>query len=270
VSLAFRRERETVLDGPEKGSLDRGGVEGAWAFSSAHQFPYTISPVEGVRLRAAALVEDPVLGSDVALTKLAADGRAYVRFLGETNALALRLGGGGTVGNPSFSQSYAVGGFPDASLLDVVRTNTSVLRGYPRNAFSGRSFVHANVEYRFALAHPQRGWRTVPLFVRHLHAAVFADMAHAWTGAFALDDVKTGVGGVLGADVFLGQGLPLTVTLGLARGLANAARRRSTSAPACRSDALRAGVKLAFYPSVKFTVTVMTTGTGSPLSSVGE
>jgi Tol biopolymer transport system component len=160
VSLAFRRERETVLDGPEKGSLDLGGVEGAWAFSSAHQFPYTISPVEGVRLRAAALVEDPVLGSDVALTKLAADGRAYVRFLGETNALALRLGGGGTVGNPSFSQSYAVGGFPDASLLDVVRTNTSVLRGYPRNAFSGRSFVHANVEYRFALAHPQRGWRT--------------------------------------------------------------------------------------------------------------
>jgi outer membrane protein assembly factor BamA len=195
-------------------------VEAAWTYSGARQYPYSISPVEGVRLRAAALVEDPALGSDVALTKLTADARAYRRLLGETDALALRLGGGGTVGQPSFRQSYAVGGFPDSSLLDVVRTNQSVLRGYPRNAFTGRSFVHANLEYRFPLAHPQRGWRTVPLFVRHLHAAVFLDAAHAWTGRFALEDLKTGVGGALGADVYLGQGLPLTVTAGVARGLA--------------------------------------------------
>ena len=78
------------------------------------------------------------------------------------------------------------------SLLDVVRTNQTVLRGYPDNAFTGRSFVHANVEYRFALVHPQRGWRTFPLFVCHLHAAVFLDAAHAWNGSFALIDVKTG------------------------------------------------------------------------------
>ena len=221
LSLAWRRERELILDGPEAGSLDLGGVEGGWTYSSARQYPYSISPVEGVRLRAAALVEDPALGSDVALTKLVGDARAYVRLLGETNALALRLGGGGTIGQSAFRQSYAVGGFPDASLLDVVRTNQTVLRGYPDNAFTGRSFVHANVEYRFALAHPQRGWRTFPLFVRHLHAAVFADAGHAWTGAFQLADVKTSVGAVLGFDVFVGQGLPLTLSLGLAQGLSS-------------------------------------------------
>ena len=55
----------------------------------------------------------------------------------------------------------------------------------------------------------------------HLHAAVFADAGHAWTGAFQLDDVKTSVGAVLGSDVFVGQGLPLTVTLGLAQGLSS-------------------------------------------------
>jgi Tol biopolymer transport system component len=221
LSLAWRRERETILDGPDAASLDLGGVEAAWTLSSARQYPYSISPVEGVRLRVAALVEDPGLGSDVALTKLTADVRGYLRVFGETDALALRVGGGGTIGEPGFRQSYAVGGFPDASLLDVVRTNPSVLRGYPRNAFLGRSFVHANAEYRFPLAHPQRGWRTVPLFVRHLHAAVFADAGHAWTGSFELADVKTSVGAVLGADVFVGQGLPLTLTLGLAQGLSD-------------------------------------------------
>jgi hypothetical protein len=148
-----------------------------------------------------------------------ADARVFVRALGETNALALRLGGGTTVGRPTFRQSYAVGGFPDAALLDVVRTNQTVLRGYPRNAFTGRRFVHGNLEYRFALAHPQRGWRTLPLFVRHVHATLLADAAHAWSDTFALRDVKTSVGAALGADVFVGNGLPVTATLGLARGL---------------------------------------------------
>jgi len=220
VSLSWRRERETVIGGPQAGSLDLGGLEAAWTLATPREYPFSISPVDGVRLRVAALREDPAFGSDVALTKVLADGRAYLRGAGETGALALRLGGGTTLGSQMLLQSYAVGGFSDASLLDVVRTNQSVLRGYPRNAFTGRRFVHGNVEYRFALAHPQRGWRTFPLFVRHLHAAVFADAGHSWTGAFALRDVKTSVGAALGADVYVGHGLPVTATLGVARGLA--------------------------------------------------
>jgi outer membrane protein assembly factor BamA len=219
LSVSWRRERETILSGREAGALDLGGLEAAWTYTSARQYPYSISPVEGVRLRAAAVREQPALGSDIELTKLAADARGYVRMLGENNALALRLGGGTTVGRPSFRQSFAVGGFPDAALLDVVRTNPAVLRGYARNAFTGRHLLHANAELRFALAHPQRGWRTFPLFVRHLHAAVFADAGHAWTGPFQLRDVNTSVGAAVGADVFVGHGLPVTATLGLARGL---------------------------------------------------
>lgn len=220
ISLAWRRERETVLEGPRRGALDFGGLEAAWTYSSARQYPYSISLVDGTRLRVAALKEDPAFGSDVALTKILADARAYLR-LGGTDALALRAGGGATLGRPTLMQSYAVGGFPDASLLDVVRTNQSLLRGYPRNAFTGRRFLHANAEYRFALAHPQRGWRSVPLFVRHLHGALFADAAHAWSGPLRARDLKTSVGAALGTDVYVGQGLPVTATLGLARDLAS-------------------------------------------------
>jgi outer membrane protein assembly factor BamA len=163
----------------------------------------------------------------VSLGKVVADARGYTRVFGESDVLALRLGAGTTFGRPSFRRSFTVGGFPDGGLFDVVGTNHSVLRGYPEDGgpraaeFSGRRFAHANAEYRFPLAHPQRGWRTLPLFVRHLHGTVFADAAHAWTGPFRFGDVRTGAGVALGADVYLGHGLPLTATAGVARGFAS-------------------------------------------------
>jgi hypothetical protein len=101
-----------------------------------------------------------------------------------------------------------------------VRTNHSVLRGYADHAFTGRRFVHANLEYRVPLAHPQRGVWSLPFFLRHLHAAVFGDAAHAWSGNFRMEDVKTGAGAALGTDVSLGHGVPATFTGGVARGFA--------------------------------------------------
>ena len=78
-----------------------------------------------------------------------------------------------------------------------------------------------NVEYRFPLVHPQRGWRALPVFLRHMHGAVFADVGHAWTGGFRFGDLKAGAGAALGADTYLGHLLPFTGVLGVARGLAD-------------------------------------------------
>ena len=224
--LAYRREREVLEDSIAARQLDLAGVELAWVLSSARQFPYSISPVEGWRLRLAYAKEAPGLGSDVSLGKLTGDARAYTRVFGESDALALRWGGGTSFGEPGFTRSFAVGGFPDGSLFDLAGTNLSVLRGYPDGAFMGRSFAHANVEYRLPLAHPQRGVASFPVFVRHLHGAVFADAGNAWTGRFRLRDVKTGVGVALGTDLVAGHALPLTLTLGVARGLAERGETR--------------------------------------------
>jgi hypothetical protein len=226
LSLAWRRSRDEEHGVARPERLDLGGLEASWAYGSAKQYPYSISPVDGVRLRVGYLKEAPGLGSDVDLGKVTADVRGYLRGLGRNHALALRLGGGTTFGQRSFLRSFAVGGFPDGALFDVVRTNHSVLRGYPDGLFTGRRFVHANLEYRLPLAHPQRGLRSLPLLVRHLHAAAFVDAAHAWTGEFRLGDVKTGVGAALGADLSLGHGLPFTGTVGIARGLADRGETR--------------------------------------------
>jgi Tol biopolymer transport system component len=221
LSLAWRRSRESRERTPSPRGRDFGGLETGWTFSSVKQYPYSISAVDGVRMRVAYLKEEPAFGSDFSMGKLFADARAYVPLLVPGDALAVRLGGGTTFGERTFTDSYAVGGFPSGSLRDLLGSNLSVLRGYPDDAFIGRRFLHANLEYRVPLARPQHGWRTLPIFVRHMHASVFVDAAHAWNGGFRWSDVKTGLGAAVGFDVSVSPGLPLTAMVGVARGLAD-------------------------------------------------
>jgi Omp85 superfamily domain/WD40-like Beta Propeller Repeat len=221
LSLTWRRERQTYGDlRPVLPSADRGGIETAWSLSTVQQYGQSISPVDGGRLRLAWLRESPFFGSDVKLSKLTGDARGYFRGFGERDVLAVRAGGGLTLGEPGFTKSFAVGGYPDSSLFDLVRANVALLRGYPDDAFVGRSFLHANFEYRFPLADPQRGWRTVPVFLRHLRGSVFFDAADAWTGDLRARDVRTAAGAGLGVDSFLANRLPFTGEVVAAYGFA--------------------------------------------------
>ena len=218
LAVAYRRERtETVGGGPES-RLDVGGIETSWSLNTARSYPWSISPIDGGRLRLAWLREAEGLGSDLSLDKLTADGRAYLRLFGERDVLALRAQGGTTRGEPEFERSFAVGGYPNSNVFDLVRTNLAVLRGYPDDAFTGRRFVAANAEYRFPLFSPQRGWRSLPLFLRHLRGTVFFDAANAWSGDFRIADMKTAAGVSLGLDTAVGFAVPLTAELTAARG----------------------------------------------------
>jgi outer membrane protein assembly factor BamA len=224
VSFAWRRRRETQRGTGALAPLDLGGLETAYSFTSARSYPYSISPVDGWRVRLSALSEAPQLGGDLRLTKLAADARGYLALGGAV--LAARAGVGATIGQQDFRRSFSVGGFADDTLRDVARTNLSVLRGYPDDAFSGRSFLAANLELRLPLSHPQRGVRTLPVFLRHLHAAAFVDVGDAWTGSLRERDLKAGIGAHVGADLNVGHAVPLSVTAGVARGLSDRGETR--------------------------------------------
>ena len=186
LALAYRREREQLLgsSAPED-QADFGGLQASWIWSSAREYPMSISPSEGTRLRVSWLHESEGLGSDVSLDKLSFDARIYERVFGARDVLALRLGGGTTWGEPGFERSFAVGGYPDASLFDIVRTNEAVLRGYPDNAFTGRRY--AAVQRRVPL--PAR-LAAARLCARcrcscAISAArLFFDAANAWSGDF--------------------------------------------------------------------------------------
>jgi outer membrane protein assembly factor BamA len=219
LSLAWRREREELLGSalPDD-RTDLGGLQAAWTLSSARSYPMSISPSEGARLRVAWLHEASWLGSELSLDKALVDARGYLRVFGERDVLALRAGAGTTWGEPNFQRSFAVGGYPDASLFDIVRTNEAVLRGYPDNAFTGRRYATLNAEYRFPLFSPQRGYRSVPVFLRHLRGSVFFDAAGAWSGSLGASDFKTGAGAALGLDSAIGFALPLRAELAVAHG----------------------------------------------------
>ncbi|HXK10008.1 MAG TPA: BamA/TamA family outer membrane protein [Vicinamibacteria bacterium] len=219
LSATWRREREQVPGSSRPGDrTDFGGIETAWTISNALRYPYSISPTEGGQLQVAWLHEAKALGSDLSLDKLTVDARLYQRAIGERDVLALRAGGGTTWGEPQFTRSFAVGGYGDVGLFDIVRSNDAVLRGYPDNAFTGRSYAAVNAEYRFPLFSPQRGWRSLPVFLRHFRGTVFFDAANAWSGTFRVADLKTSAGASVGLDSAIGFALPLTAELSLARG----------------------------------------------------
>jgi Tol biopolymer transport system component len=225
LAVTYRRERREPAVG-EGRRLDYGGIETSWTLGTARSYPWSISPVDGGRLRLAWLREAEWLGSDLSLDKLTADGRAYLRLGGGRQVLALRAQGGTTLGEPDFEGSFAVGGYPDSGLFDLIRTNVAVLRGYPDDAFTGRRFLAANAEYRFPLISPQRGWRTLPVFLRHLRGTVFVDAAHAWSGGYRLEDLKAAAGISLGVDTALGYALPVTAEVTLAHGFSELGETR--------------------------------------------
>jgi Tol biopolymer transport system component len=219
VSATYRYERQDGIDSSDpEDRLRLGGIETAWTLSTSRSYPMSISPSEGGRLRFAWLHEATALGSDVALDKATAEARYYRRAFGARDVLAVKASGGTTWGSPGFDRSYAVGGYPDASLFDIVRTNQAVLRGYPDDAFTGRRYAAASLEYRFPLFSPQRGWRSLPVFLRHFRGTLFVDAGHAWSKEFRVEDVKTAAGASIGVDTAVGFALPATAELTVARG----------------------------------------------------
>jgi hypothetical protein len=58
-----------------------------------------------------------------------------------------------------------VGGFPDGSLLDVVRTNNAVLRGYRDGAFSGRRFARGQPRVPHPALASAAGVLSLPFFL---------------------------------------------------------------------------------------------------------
>jgi len=217
LALGWRRSLESLLAG-ERPSLDLGGVFASWSLDTARRWPFSVSPIDGARLRLGVLLEDPALGSELSLTKLTGDARAYLRLSGRGDVLALRGAGGATLGEPGFRRSYSLGGFGGSSLDEIALANRGVLRGFTDDAFRGRHFANAGAELRLPLAHPQRGYRSAPVFLRHLHAAAFVDAGSTWSESFDWSEVHTGFGVALGLDANVSHALPLTVTLGVARG----------------------------------------------------
>ena len=116
-----------------------------------------------------------------------------------------------------------------ANYLATLINTQNLLRGYPTGAFSGRSMVNANIEYRFIASDLFLGRGALPWFLRTLESRLFVD-ALSLDGAyfnserrrFELAEFGTpylGTGLEFHLNTTAAYHLPLTVILGLYYGL---------------------------------------------------
>jgi WD40-like Beta Propeller Repeat len=199
-------------------SRRRTPIRAAWQTVTAHTYGYSISAEGGIAAGATAEVVRRSLGSSADATTTTVDVRAYLPGLAAHHVVAARFGGGASIGDPTVGRTFLLGGSSTGSVTDLDADAFALLRGFPANAFAGSHVALANLEYRWPIARPQRGYGTWPLFLHTVHAAVFGDAGHAWTRTFQQGAIKSSVGAQLSADLVAGFFAPFTVSVGAAWG----------------------------------------------------
>jgi WD40-like Beta Propeller Repeat len=200
-------------------STRRAAWRAGWVLDSTQTYGYSISPEQGASIGITAELARRGLGSSADANTVTADARLYIPAFAPHHVLAIRLAGAVSTGDELVRRTFLLGGDqPNLSTLDFGRSAISLLRGFGADTFAGNHVALLNADYRWPIARPQRGHGTWPIFLHTVHAAVFADIGHAWTETFDVRDLKTSAGGELSLDVVAGYFAPFTATLGAAWG----------------------------------------------------
>lgn len=197
------------------------------SFADVRQATFGISPRSGVSGFFAFNLRDPAIGS----VRHAWDftwvthGYVPVPWLSRwDHALALRLGGGISGGDPRARTAYVVGGVPRQDLLSDLLNQAAAgavwLRGFEPSSLGGWSFVLGTAEYRLPLVRGRAGLSTLPVFVEDLTATAFVDAGGAsYDVDFPWRALHIGLGAELRVRLDLFYGMATDLRLGYARGL---------------------------------------------------
>ncbi len=202
-----------------------GVVSLAYSYTSAERYLRSVGPERGSAVQVNMSFANEALGGDFeGMSANASVAQYFTMPWLSHHSLALRLGAGTSGGTYPGKSAYFVGGFVDLPVVDTIAETSVqggiVLRGYPAGVQSGQHFTLMNAEYRFPIVNFDRGSSTLPFFLNRLTGAVFFDYGSAFD-RFADAKYKSGTGGELWLDTFLGYGLAMTFRLGYARGLAS-------------------------------------------------
>jgi hypothetical protein len=209
---------------PHRGFL--GSVHLGYTYDCSDGTGWGISSERGYRVGVGTDLAGPETGSEWTLAAFTSRIRGYVLLpWARHHVLALALSGGIATGSYTRQGLYYTGGFLDAPLLDAftsgVDQSSFVLRGYEPAQFIGTQYQLLNVEYRLPLLYVDRGVSTLPVFLRSISAAAFADYggAYDWMDLeHPLDSYHLGVGAELWVSLLLGYYAGANVRLGYAYG----------------------------------------------------
>ncbi len=223
-----------VHSNPDGAVTDSGtlaAVRIAYSYSDARRFVRSISREEGQQIELTLRLSDPALGSSYSFWQLGTSLSRYFalpwssRGVPLHHALALHAEFGISRGDLSNRHLYSLGGFQQTNLASALLNPGSaplrILRGFTLDAFEGEAYALATAEYRFPIWNVETGAWTLPVYLRRLHAAVFADAGDAFTPRLHDFALQAGAGAELRAEVVLGWILPTDLRVGCARGLTN-------------------------------------------------
>jgi hypothetical protein len=210
---------------PTRGFLSQLGGGLRWVRGGSNT--YSISP-EGARLISLNAKLTPSLLGSYTLgnedekqpfnqMQLTAEIREYMDIPFFANhVLAMRAAGGVSYGDHFRYGSFRLGGNYGESSYYVLPDEYISLRGWPVAAVSGDWYYLGSAEYRFPIWRVDRGTGTIPLFVRSLHGAVFADIGSAFDDPAQPEPPLLGAGVELRLNTILGWGIPIQSRLGYA------------------------------------------------------
>ena len=210
---------------PTRGFLSQLGGSLRWARGGANT--YSISP-EGARLLSlSGKITSSLLGSYILNTEdspeafdqvqVTAELREYIDIPWFANhVLAFRAAGGVSFGDRLKYGSFRLGGNYGESSYYVLPDEIISLRGWPVAATSGDWYYLSSAEYRFPIWRIDRGTGTIPLFIRSMHGALFADIGSAFDDPNAPELPLVGTGTELRMTSIVGWGLPIQARIGYA------------------------------------------------------
>ena len=202
---------------PIAATVARRALRAGWSVTNARTYGYSISRESGGAFRATVESAPAAFGSDATTGAAAVDARAYAHVGPRHAAVALRAAAASAWGDARRRRIFsASGGGPQPDGFDIGTDAIGLLRGFDSAAVVGDRAIVANADLRFPIRYVQRGFGTVPLFVRTLHGAVFADIGSAWTATFRRSDLRRSFGAELSLDSVVGYALPITLTSGAA------------------------------------------------------
>jgi outer membrane protein assembly factor BamA len=197
-----------------------------YAYSNAETNNYAVGAEKGFSVSLGSDLGAHELGSESTLQSFTAQVVGYVPLPWLAHhVLALSAAAGTSAGTYSKRGIFYTGGFFESSLVDAFRYGAMqggfVLRGYRPAQFIGSQYNLFNAEYRFPLFYPDRGESTLPVFLRTVSGAVFADLGGAFQAlnrSDPWDSYHLGVGAELWLDLVVGYEVGATLRLGHGQG----------------------------------------------------
>ncbi|MFO0586936.1 MAG: BamA/TamA family outer membrane protein [Polyangiaceae bacterium] len=226
---------------PREGSVNI--LHAGYSYSNVEGYLRSPGPARGVSLTLDLDYGGQPTASNYTTFQVEATATGYIpmpwswKYL-QHHVLALRAAGGASSGTYPGGNAYFVGGYdlakhnlPD-SITSGVFNGAFVLRGYAPRAFGGKEYLLGNAEYRFPILSPDRGFLTLPLYLRRIDGNLFMDVGGAFNDLdarhirlFKENGLLTGglfhasVGAELWMGFLLGYGISTQLRLGWARGL---------------------------------------------------